>query len=73
MLSNKLDISKYLKLGENDIELTITIGNRNLLGPFHTYGEHSFVGPATFERFGSWKEGKSPHFNPKYNFVKSII
>ena len=74
MFSNKLDISKYLRIGENEIELTLTIGNRNLLGPFHTIGEHGFIGPDTFERFGTWKEdGSSRLFNPDYSFKKTII
>ncbi len=73
MFSTKLDISKYLKKGQNEIELTLTIGNRNLLGPFHTIGEHDFIGPDTFERLGSWQDGKSRYFNPEYSFKKTII
>ena len=73
MFSQYLDISKYLKKGENRIELTTTIGLRNLLGPFHTHREDKFVGPDTFERFGSWKDGQSRWYEPKYAFVKNII
>ena len=73
MLSRYLDISKQLKVGQNEIELTLSVGNRNLLGPFHTHREDSFIGPDTFERFGSWKEGKSPRYNEKYAFVKGIV
>ena len=73
MFSHYLDISKHLKKGENKIELTLTVGLRNLLGPFHTHKEEQFVGPETFERFGSWKNGQSPWFNSDYAFVKSII
>ncbi|MBQ4585348.1 MAG: hypothetical protein IJA82_03990 [Clostridia bacterium] len=73
LLSSKLDISKYLQKGENEIIITLTVGNRNLLGPFHTIGEHGFVGPDTFERLGSWQDGKSKHFNPDYSFKKTII
>ena len=72
MFSHYLDISKHLKKGVNKIELTVTVGLRNLLGPFHTHNE-GFVGPETFERFGSWKDGQSPWFNSDYAFVKSII
>ena len=72
MFSKRLDIKKYLKKGENEIELTLTVGNRNLLGPFHTDHE-GFIGPDTFERFGTWKDGKSPRFFEKYAFLKSII
>ena len=73
MFSKRLDISHYLKAGKNEIELTVTLGNRNLLGPFHTHGEHEFIGPDTFERFGTWQNGKSKHYNPKYTFVKGIL
>ncbi|MBQ7352392.1 MAG: hypothetical protein IJW54_00120 [Clostridia bacterium] len=74
MLENRLDISSYLKKGENKLSLTLTVGNRNLLGPFHTIeGEPDFVGPETFERFGSWENGKSKHYSERYSFVKSLI
>lgn len=73
MFSAYLDISNLLKKGANQIEITLTVGNRNLLGPFHTYREEQFVGPDTFERFGSWKNGESSHFMPEYSFVKSIV
>ena len=69
---DSVDIAPYLKKGENEIELTLTVGNRNLLGPFHTDHE-GFIGPDTFERFGTWKDGKSPRFFEKYAFLKSII
>ena len=72
MFSRRLDISKYLKAGKNTVELTVSVGRRNLLGPFHTHSEYDFVGPDTFERFGSWKDGKSPHFSEKYLFVNVI-
>ncbi len=72
MFSHYLDISKYLKKGVNRIELTLTVGLRNLLGPFHTHREEQFVGPDTFEHFGSWNDGKSRWFNPDYSFVKAM-
>ena len=74
MFSNRLDLSEYLRVGENEITLTVTVGLRNLLGPFHTNeGEPNFVGPDTFERLGSWEDGKSKHYNEKYAFKKGII
>ena len=73
MLERSLDISHLLKVGENEIEVVLTLGNRNLLGPFHTNEEEPyFVGPETFERFGSWENGKSRYYNPKYAFVKAL-
>ena len=74
MFTNRLDLSNYLNVGVNEITLTVTYGLRNLLGPFHTNeGEPNFVGPDTFERFGSWNEGKSKNYNPKYAFKRGII
>ncbi len=74
MLTNRLDLSNYLKAGENQLQLTVNVGLRNLLGPFHSpEGEPCFVGPDTFERFGSWQNGKSKHYQEKYAFKKGII
>ncbi len=74
MFESSLDLSTVLKKGENEIKLTLTVGNRNLLGPFHSPEEEpGFVGPDTYERFGSWENGKSKHYSEKYCFVKSII
>jgi hypothetical protein len=74
MFNSSIDISKHLKKGENKISLTVTIGNRNLLGPFHTIEQdNGFVGPDTFERFGSWQDGKSRYYVEDYAFVEGII
>ena len=74
MLSRRLDISKFLKLGENEIELVLTVSRRNLFGPFHTiWEEPGFVGPDTFERFGHWDNGKNKYLTDTYAFVKTII
>lgn len=73
MFGKKLDVSKYLKKGENEIELVITIGNRNLMGPFHALEEEPlYVGPHTWERMGSWKDGKSDKVADGYALVKTI-
>ena len=73
MFGNKLDVSKYLKVGENEIELLTTIGNRNLMGPFHALDEEPlYVGPHTWERMGTWKDGKSDQVANGYALVKTI-
>lgn len=73
MFGNKLDISKYLQKGENEIELVVTIGNRNLMGPFHALEEEPlYVGPHTWERMKSWKDGKSDLVADGYALVKTI-
>ena len=74
MFNKRLDLSKALKVGENEIEITLTVGNRNLLGPFHTPEQENFgVGPQTFERLGTWKDGKSSLLRESYSFVKTIL
>ena len=74
MFNKRLDLSKALKAGENEIEITLTVGNRNLLGAFHTPAQEDFgVGPYTFERLGTWKNGKSSILRESYSFVKTII
>ena len=74
LFSDKLDISPYLVVGENEIELELTVGNRNLLGPFHTPAqEDKSCGPYSFERLGTWKNGKSSILRESYSFVKTIL
>ena len=74
MLENSIDLSRVLKKGENEIKLTAVVGNRNLLGPFHCIDEEpGFVGPDTYERFGTWENGKSRYYSEKYAFVKGIL
>ncbi len=74
MFGKRLDVSKALKVGENEIEIVLTVGNRNLLGPFHTPEQENFsVGPYTWERLGTWKDGKSSILVEKYAFVKTLV
>ena len=75
MFGYKLDLSNYLVKGENELEITLTVGNRNLLGAFHTREQESFsVGPYTFERMGTWTEdGKSSLLVESYAFVKTLL
>jgi len=74
MFSSRLDISKELTVGENEIEITLTVSRRNTFGPFHTiWQEPGFVGPDTFERFGHWDNGKNKYLTDTYAFIKTII
>ncbi|MBO5277690.1 MAG: hypothetical protein J6B05_03450 [Clostridia bacterium] len=75
MFGNKIDLSKALKKGENEIEIVLTVGNRNLLGPFHLPEQESFsIGPYSFERMGSWdEEGNSPLLVKEYAFVRTLL
>ena len=74
MFGKRLDISKALKVGENEIELVLTVGNRNLLGAFHTPEQENFsVGPYTWERSGTWTNGKSTRVVDSYALVKTLV
>ena len=74
MFGKRLDVSKALKIGENEIELILTVGNRNLLGPFHTMEQENFsVGPFTWERTGLWENGKCKYVLDTYAFVKTLV
>lgn len=69
--ANKVDVTNYLKVGDNNIEITLWSGNRNLLGPHHDLDEEPRgVGPYTFEVKGSWNNGKSSEQLVDYAFVK---
>ena len=75
MFDYKVDLSKYLKVGKNKIQICLVVSNRNLLGPHHfVLEEPPGISPYTFERTGSWKEdGTSCWCLDRYSFVKTII
>ena len=75
MFDYKVDLSKYIKVGKNNLRLNLVISNRNLLGLHHDLEEEPLsVNPFRFERFDSWDEkGKSPLCLDRYSFVKTII
>jgi hypothetical protein len=74
MFSSRLDLSEFLQVGENEIEITLTVSNRNLMGAFHTpEQEPNSIGPYTFERLGTWTNGKSSILRESYAFVKTIL
>ncbi|MBP0990240.1 MAG: hypothetical protein J5874_03575 [Oscillospiraceae bacterium] len=68
-----LDISKYAVKGENTIEITFIIGNRNLLGPHHNREEENkFISPDSFTLQNSWHNGVSPNYDPSYCLIKLL-
>ncbi len=69
---NIVDISEYLRVGENEIIITLYSSNRNLLGPHHVINEEEpfAVRPATFVAFGTWNKGKSSVYRDNYSFVR---
>ncbi len=68
----EVDVSKLLKAGENDIEITVTGNLRNLLGPFHLgEGEAYAVGPRKFfHESPIWIKGINPDWVDTYCFVE---
>ena len=51
VLDRQLDVSNYAKPGDNEVEITLTVGNRNFLGPFHYVEEDIYIGPDTFDSY----------------------
>ena len=45
----RIDISKVAKPGDNDVEVTFTVGNRNFLGPFHCDHPETYMSPGIFK------------------------
>ena len=71
LFDNQIDISRFSRIGENEIELELTVSNRNLFGPHHTLEdeEPKSVGPYTFELPGTWQNGESDQYRASYAFV----
>ena len=75
LFDNQIDISQFSCIGENEIELELTVSNRNLFGPHHTLEneEPESVGPYTFELPGTWENGHSRAYRDSYAFVSVPI
>lgn len=71
LFENKLDISRFAHIGDNDLEIGVTTSNRNLLGPHHFGQEEEpmSVCPWIFELNGCWNNGKSNLHLDRYAFV----
>ncbi len=68
-----IDLSEYLTVGENTVELTIVNNLRNLMGPHHhTSGELLSVSPHSFYKEPCiWNGFGSGYFTEKYSFVNT--
>lgn len=75
LMDNRLDISEYTKIGENTVELELTVSNRNLLGPHHVKAneEPEFVSPTIFAMSETWSNGKSQAYRDSYSFVPADL
>ena len=71
LFSDTLDLSRFLRVGKNVLRFEAMASNRNLLGPFHLKGlpEAANIGPYNFNKYGTWKDGKSNAYENNYSFV----
>ncbi len=68
--SDSVDLTPYLTEGDNQLEIQLYNGNRNLLGPHHNpVPEPLAVGPQTFT-LSDYEDGISPLYRSRYAFVK---
>ncbi len=72
LFSQSLDLSGLLREGKNELTITITGSNRNLMGPHHRPDPEPYgVGPTTFSYENEWKKGiyEENHLD-RYAFVR---
>ena len=71
MFSDRLNVEGRLRKGENEICVTLTSGLRNTMGYFHIAGdpEPVFTHPGQEALYGTWQDGKSEGYDPRYQFV----
>lgn len=68
------DVSEYINIGENEIELTLTNNLRNMQGPFHLEeGESYRVTPRSFYKEKCVWTAKETVWNDDYCFVNLSI
>ena len=71
LFTKYLELSSFLREGENTLTLTLYNSHRNLLGPHHCKNaEPLAVGPGTFSFEGQWKGDNCPSFEYGYSFVR---
>ena len=68
LFDTELDI--VAKPGENEIQITYWVGNRNLLGPQHLTGSKvQPVTPFSFKLPGEWKDGKADRYHDAFDLL----
>ena len=70
-----VDLTPYLKAGENTVKLTLVNNLRNLLGPHHHVdGELLAVAPPHFYKDPCvWNDYHGGYFTEKYSFVHTSL
>lgn len=70
MFDRRVNISSYVREGENELVLVLYSSARNLIGPFHHEDAESFsVFPTKFTFENCWKNGNCKEFANRYAFV----
>ena len=71
LFDTEIDVSHVAKEGENEVEVTFVLSNRNRMGPHHTIPGHRLsVGPWHFEFSGSWEEERNEFYQPEFVLKK---
>lgn len=71
MFRRNLDLSPWLREGENTISLKMYNTLRNLLGPHHHAEAESYgVGPKSFTLESMWDGETCPDYRERYSFVR---
>ncbi len=66
-----LDLSAFLREGDNDIEIRLCNSMRNTMGPHHRSDPEPYgVGPATFSYEKEWNGRECAGYVPRYAFVR---
>lgn len=70
IFDTETDITRYLKKGENQIEIRLRSSLRNLFGPHHSLAGKDVEGITNQFTFrGQWNGEKPSDFTPEYHFV----
>ena len=70
-MDTRKEITEYLKIGKNNIEIVLKSSLRNLFGPHHfkPIAEPMGVSPICFTMRGTWGNGESDIYTHTYNSV----
>ena len=71
LFDKELNISEYVRSGENEVKVRFVLGNFNLMGPQHNVELcEDFVEPFNFELYKTWIGTKSPYYHDWYDLRK---
>lgn len=75
LLSDKIDVSEFVKSGKNEFEVVMTIGNRNLYGPHHFSDEADpmMQGIEHFEFFSLDNPAIQEKYCDTMSFIEAIF